>query len=59
LGLLAGSGGADEPDGFDDTPEARHLETLRDNISSWLDECFVDELIAALERTPFDMGEIK
>lgn len=49
---------SDEPDGFDGTPEERHLETLRDNISSWTDECFMDELIAALERAPFDMGDV-
>ena len=45
--------GADEPDGFDDTPEQDHLETLKDSISCADDECFMDELIAALERTPF------
>jgi len=43
----------DEPDGFDDTPEQDHLETLKDSISRADDECFMDELIAALERTPF------
>jgi hypothetical protein len=47
-----------EPDGFDDTPEERHLETLERSISHLSDECFMDELIAALERTPFDMGNV-
>jgi len=43
---------SNEPDGFDGTPEERHLETLTDSISR-SDECFMDELIDALERTPF------
>lgn len=43
-----------EPDGFDDSPEQKHLEKVSDAlIARYSDEEYMDELIAALASNPF------
>jgi len=48
----------DEPDGFDDAPEHKHLEKVSDAlIAGHSDEEYMDELIAALASNPFTTEE--
>ena len=46
------------PDGFDGSPEEKHLEKIEATINAdYSEEEYIDKLVSALERNPFTQGE--